>query len=120
MNINVIREKVKDMYPTASWVQRVNQMPDKQVYAIFRKQQANEEKKKDEPWRAHRCGECKMHNDADHSCDWHIEVVTTKYGFINQGNMKCSNAHKACRDFVPKDPEKAEYVQMTIFDFIGR
>lgn len=40
-----VRLFVANLYNSDSWRQRVNNMPDRQVYAIFRRTQAAKEKK---------------------------------------------------------------------------
>ena len=118
MDIRSMREHVKDMYPNASWIQRVNQMPDRQVCAIYHKNLESKKKKEQAPWKNHRCGECKLHDDVSGICEWNFSTFETKKGVIKQVNKKCKNGHRACSDFTPKDVENPEYVQMTIFDFI--
>ena len=42
-NMQAVRQYVMDLYPNPTWHRRVHNMPDKQVYAIYR---AKEEEKK--------------------------------------------------------------------------
>ena len=118
MDIRSIREHVKDMYPNAAWMQRVNQMPDKQVIAIYHNSIERKKSAVKEPWRSHRCGECKLHDDSRGICEWSFDTYETPKGIIKQVNKKCKNSHRACPDFTPKETFKPEYVQMNIFDFI--
>ena len=118
MDIRYMREHVKDMYPNASWIQRVNQMSKEQVCAIYHKNLESKKKKEQAPWKNHRCGECKLHDDVNGTCEWNFATFETRKGVIKQVNKKCKNGHRACSDFTPKDIVKPEYVQMTIFDFI--
>ena len=43
MNIQAVRRAVMDLYPNATWHRKVHNMPDRQVFAIYR---AKEEEKK--------------------------------------------------------------------------
>ena len=41
MNIQAVRRVVMDLYPNATWHRKVHNMPDRQVYAIYRSVEEN-------------------------------------------------------------------------------
>ena len=46
METLAVREYVAGLYPTANWKERVANMPNAQVYAIYRKELVRRQKKK--------------------------------------------------------------------------
>ena len=45
-NIQAVRKYVMDLYPNQTWHRKVHNMPDKQVYAIYRKKQEEKDRLK--------------------------------------------------------------------------
>ena len=65
MNIQAIRRAVMDLYPNATWHRKVHNMPDRQVYAIYRAKEEEKKYLRDNGIRLHQVSDDKIFHQID-------------------------------------------------------